>query len=451
MNLALLETVISNISDVVCGWPLIATVLVLGILTTIMLGGVQFKYFLDSWRFIFAPAKQTAAASDAITPFQAFINALSASIGNGSIAGMGVAMFLGGPGAAFWILIFGIFYLSIRFSEVCASCLWPQKEPGAVLGGPMSYLKRFPYIGSALAAIYCVFILFYTFIAGSAMQSNSIGIVLNQLTGAPLILIGGVLFCALLYIAFGGSKRIMMAAEAIIPFKVGIFFITVIAVLVTHYTQIIPALILIIKSGMSWQSFSGGLVGVGIQQAMSQGLIKTINATEAGVGTAGILFGATEGQDPVRNGIMSMSTAFISNYLVCFVIMLCFVATGSWNSGLQSTALFSATISTTFGWLGCWIASFLALSFGLGVAVAYIFIGKQCWMYLTKGRGITLYNLIFCFAAAAGTVGSISIVWNLVNLVNAGLIFINVLGLVYLLPHLKKALKTYTIREKRNN
>jgi AGCS family alanine or glycine:cation symporter len=441
MTIATLDSIVASISSFMWGWPLIIGVIASGIIMTVALGGIQFTRFFDAWRYVFAPAAEAESKnSEAISPFQAFINVLSASIGNGAFVGMAVAMFLGGPGAAFWIFIFGILYMPIRFCEVCASSLFSDSK--SALGGPMIYLKKVPG-GSVLTVLYAISIIIYTFIGGSAIQCNSIAIGLKNITHISLPILGVLLFLFFAYIATGGSQRIMWAAEKIIPVKVGLFFIALICVLIYNWAGIIPALKLIIQSGLSLQSLSGGLIGITIQQSIRWGLVQTINATESGVGTAGILFGSAQGQSAARNGIMAMAATFVSNYLVCFVMMLAFVATGTWNNGLTGIDLVIAMLSTTFGCtLGSIIATFLSIAFGLGVAVAYIFIGKQCWISLTKNNNTTLFTVLFCLSAFLGAIFPVATAWNLIAVPIALLIIINLGGLLYLLPQIKKSLTT---------
>jgi alanine or glycine:cation symporter, AGCS family len=270
-----------------------------------------------------------------------------------------------------------------------------------------------------------------------------------SITTMPKIIIALVIALLVAYIALGGSARIMKASEKIIPIKVGLFFIATGTVLILHYQSIIPALLIIVKSGLNINAFASALLGISIQNALCQGLTKSLNATEVGLGTAGILFGATSQGDAVKNGIMSMLIAFISNYCVCFLVMLMFVATGTWTSGLASTALVSQTYSTTFGGLGCWISALLSIFFGLGVLVAYTFIGQQCWNVLTRGRFTYGFVILFCLAAFTGPLISISLVFNPIDIVNAGLIILNLSGLLYLLPKIAK--ETYTWEKQNNN
>jgi AGCS family alanine or glycine:cation symporter len=238
----------------------------------------------------------------------------------------------------------------------------------------------------------------------------------------------------------GGAERIVTVSEAIIPVKVGLFFSSIFIVLAYHYQQIIPALYLIIQGAFSPVALAGGMLGFGIQQAMRFGIFRGLNASEAGLGSAAILFGATGSKRPVRDSVMSMMGPFISSNLVCFLIALSLVASGVWSSGHKGLSLTIAAYETVFGWFGGWLVTFLAISFGLGVLVAYAYITRACWLFLTNGRFHSLYTALFCAMTFFGSVAEVEIVWNSTDLINAFLLGINLFGILWLLPYIRKGL-----------
>ena len=170
----------------------------------------------------------------------------------------------------------------------------------------------------------------------------------------------------------------------IVPLKVGLFFVSAVMILMFHYQSIIPALKLLLIAD-STAAFAGGIAGFTIQQAMQYGILRSINATESGLGTAAILFGSTGSVHPVRDGIMAMATSLVSA-LVCFTVSLCIVASGVWNSGATSTALTIAAYQSVFGSIGGWLVTFLSTAFGIGVMVSYAYITKAAWDTITGNR-----------------------------------------------------------------
>lgn len=432
-------------------WPLIIFIVGTGLIFTVALNFIQFRYFFRSWKYVLMPEKKHAARLNAayISPFEAFINALSASIGNGSLAGMATAIYSGGPGAGFWIFVLGFFSMIVRFAEVFAGTYFIEKTSmGITRGGPMSYLHHVPG-KSFLPGFYAFFCLLLTFVSGNAMQCNSISLGLERTLNIDPRIIAAILFIFLLYVMLGGAQRIIKVSDKIVPIKVLLFFVATFIALAYHYSLIWPALVIIFKSAFTSQAVGGALVGYSIQNAIHYGISNTTNATEAGLGTAALLFGATGSQHPVRSGIMSMASAFISNYLVCFMLMVLFVASGTWQSGLTSTPLTIAAYSSALGNLGGWTVNFLTIAFGMGVLVAYAFIGRECWMFLTNGKYLNVYNILYCIMAVVGSLAQVGLVWQSINIVNAGLVIINLYGLLILLPIIRKNVQQFIREDKK--
>lgn len=436
-----LNELVLKINDFVWGWPLIIYVVGAALIVTISLGFIQFRYFFRSWKYLLSP--QVGSAEGEMTPLQAFGNALSTSLGNGSIAGSATAIYQGGPGAAVWIFVFGLLGMVLRFAEVYLATAFPPKNyKGSLVGGPMVYLSKVPG-GAVLPFIYAFFMLLLGLFSGNAMQANSIRLGLVRILGVDPRIVAVILFAFVIYVMVGGAKRIVKISDAIVPIKVGLFFLTAFIVLGYHITSIIPALKTIFIGAFTPNALVGGAMGYAVQQAIRYGLSRTANASEAGLGTAAVLFGGSGTQDPVKSGIMSMASSFISANLVNFSIALMIVASGVWGSGLTSIDLTSAAYETVFGAPGGWIVTFLTMSFGLGVIVSYAYVCRACWMYLTDGRFMNVFIALFCLLTLWGGLERVDVVWNSIDIVVAGLLITNLYGILYLLPVIKKGIEQY--------
>ncbi|MBN1549355.1 sodium:alanine symporter family protein [Candidatus Babeliales bacterium] len=436
-----INAAILKIGEVVWGWPMVAFVLIACLVLMVALRFVQFRYFFHAWRVTFAPSSDASTKSD-MTPFQAFVNALSSSIGNGSLAGVATAIYSGGPGAALWIFVFGFLAMGLRFSEAYLGTVFNAKDAGETFGGPFIYLKKVPG-GVILANVFAIFFFLIGMVSGNAMQANSVSLSLDRAFGISPWYVAVALFLFVLYALLGGAHRIVILSEAITPIKVALFFISAFIVFGYHYTTLIPALLLIIKSGLSIKAFTGGAIGYTIQQAMRFGVARTINSSEAGLGTAAVFFGASGGKRPVDNGFMAMLGTFISANLVCFLLAWIIVASGVWNSGLTSTPLTSAAFETVFGTAGGWIVTFLAVTFGIGVLVAYSYAARMSWLFLTKNKHLWLFNIIFPSVALVGAVAKVDIIWNSGDIINACLIVMNMYGILWLLPMIRRDVLAY--------
>lgn len=446
IEISFIERLIERANTFIWGWPLILFFLLVGLIATCMLRGIQMTHFFHAWKLLFASADIKKKEDAEISPLQAFINILSTSIGNGSLAGMATAIYSGGPGAAFWVLVIGFFGLIIRFCEVYLSDIQTQKIHGILLGGPMIYLRRVPG-GKWIPYVYTFFCLLLAFTMGNAMQTNSISVGIIAMTGmSPYIIASGVLIF-MAYLIFGGAERILRASDIIVPFKVGLFFISAFYVLIYHYKEIIPALHSIVVGAFNPQALTGGIIGYTVLSAIRFGMSRSLNATETGLGTASILFGSTGQQKPVESGLIAMISAFVSNYLVCFLLMLIIIASGVWNNGQTSTALTISAFQTAFGQLGGWVVILLSIFFGMGVLVSYAFIGREAWKFLTNGRYLTIYSAIYCVMAVFGVLVKVDLIWSFSDLVVGGLTLINIFGIMWLLPEIRKGVLDY----KKNN
>jgi AGCS family alanine or glycine:cation symporter len=204
----------------------------------------------------------------------------------------------------------------------------------------------------------------------------------------------------------------------------------------------LSALHLIITSALTPSALAGGAFGFTIQEAMRYGMLRSIFATESGLGTAAILFGFTGSDQPIKDGLMSMISTFVSA-LVCFLVGLCIVASGAWSSGLDSTALTIASFETVFGQFGGWIVSFLSITFGIGVLVTYAYITRAAWLAVTNGKYLMVFTVSYALATFLGAIMPVQMLWDAIDVVNATMLIINLAGIAYLLPVIVKGLRAY--------
>jgi len=426
---------ISFIPDYLWSWPLPLLFLIAGVASSFAFRFVQFTHFFTSWRLILFPSK-TIESKETLSPIQAFLSTLSAVMGNGSLVGMATAMYAGGPGAAFWLLIFGLFAMPVRFTEVLASAVFTVKTDRGERGGPMVYLARIPG-GTWLPYVFSFICLCYCFVAASLMQSNSITGGITEVTGIQPWITALVIFFFLIYIMFGGASRIISFSETLAPVKVILFVLATGSVIIYFAPQFFVALKLMVKGAFATKAFMGGLTGHVMSNALRLGIARVVNASETGLGSASVMFGATGGKKPAESSVMSMALVFTIQ-MVCFFIMLAFTMAGTWNSGKTAMPLVIATYSTVFGTLGAWVAVALAVLFGVGTLVGYAFIGRECWLFLTKGRWEWVFLAIYCIMAPIGALSNVEFVWNMVDLVVAGLTICNLYGLLWLIPSMRK-------------
>jgi len=434
-----MQLCLKAILDQILGWPIILYVLGLSFVCTIATKWIQIRCFFTAWKTALQPAEEEKTASADMTPLQAFINTLSSNLGNSSLAGMATALFAGGPGAAIWVLIAGFLLMAVRFAEIYLSLyLSKDDRKKSKFGGPMRYLHEVPF-GAALAYLYAAFGLCYGLLVGNAVQTNSIALSLHTTWHISPYMTAALLFLFVAYVMSGGAQRIAKMNEAIVPIKVVVFFAASIALLLYHYQSLIPSLQLMLASAFTCKAIAGGAAGFGIQMAMRFGISRVVFATESGLGTAAIMFGSTGSKKPIEDALLGMLSTFISS-VVCFLVAWCIVASGVWDNGLTSTALTIASFETVFGQVAGWIVSFLSLSFGAGVLVAYGYITQETWRYVTNDRYPLLFVALFSATAFWGAIANVGSVWFAGEVANAGMLFINLFGITYLLPVLYRGI-----------
>jgi AGCS family alanine or glycine:cation symporter len=442
------------INNYVESWLLIIFVLGVSIACTIALRFVQFRYFAKAWKYLFAPT-EGGAKSD-LTPFQAFMNTLSSNIGNGNIVGPAWAVYAGGPGSLFWMAVSGILLMAVRFSEVFLSLFFAQtvkpQETKRALGGPMLYLQQLPF-GRYLSYIYAVFCLFYVLLFANSFQAQSISSALEKTWGVPVLATGIAIALFVIYLVMGNTQRIAKASETLVPVKVLVFAITTISVLVYHHAALAGAFKLIFSHAFTSQAIAGGALGFSIQLAMRFGMIRAVMAMEAGLGTAAIMFGFTGSKQPEKDAIMSMLSTFLTTG-VCFISGLCIVVSGVWehaaalNPANAGPHLVIEAFSTTFGAYGSWAVSFLAASFGLGVLAAVVYVVRELWLFLTGGRFLMIGMIIYVLFAFWGSISDARLVFDTGDLAVAVLLFINLFGILYLLPVARRGITQFMAAEK---
>lgn len=432
--------VMHGIVTIALGWPFIIFVAVTSLCCTITYGFIQFRYFFASWKMVLFPSEVTVGADKAeLSPLQAFINSLGMSLGNGAIAGVAASICIGGPGAIFWLVVTGLFLMAIRFAEIYLSIYYT--DISARIGGPTIYLKNL-FAGKQISILYTILALGYANIVGNAIQVNAISISLQTISDIKPLFIAIGTFLFVLYIMLGGAQRILKISDKLVPFKVGLFFISSLIVLLYHWQSLFEAIRLICCSAFSSEAVLAGTVGYSVQQAIRSGMLRCIMATEAGLGTSGILYGATESKKPADDAIMSILTVFIST-VVCFLVGLSIIVSGVWNCGLTSTALTITCYKTVFGAFGGIVVTALAMSFGMGLIVSYGFIARELWSYLTSGRHELLGNIIYCLFATMGALCNAHVLWVFGDLINAGMIVLNILGILVFNKVIKDGIATY--------
>ena len=405
-----------------------------GLFLTLRLRFVQVRRFGDACRAAFV--RRGTGSTGALTPFQAFMTALGASIGTGNIAGVATAIVSGGPGALFWIWLYGFVAMAIKFGEAVLGITFRETRAGTVLSGPMYYLRdglRSPFLAWLFALVAAVAALTTT----PFTQPNSMALVLNTVVGIPKIVSGIVIAVLTWLVIIGGIKSIGRAAEKLSPLKVGLYLAGGLIVILFNAARIPAVFRLIFEGAFSMQAAAGG--GLGILVAMRYGIARGIYANEAGYGTAAVAYGTAQSAQPVQQGLNAVMEVFIVSFVTSTISAMTILLTGVWQSGLTSTAAVAAGFNTVIPVAGGYIVAFCAFLFGYTTLIGWAYYGEQFFEYIL-GRRVTMpYRWIYCLLIPFGAVSKVATVWAWGDLMNTLQVFPNLIGVVGLSAIVAKA------------
>ena len=422
---AVLGRGIFRAADLAFGPWTVALLLGTGLFLTARLRLVQVRHFGDAVRSL-RPA--AGAGPGALTPFQAFMTALAASIGTGNIAGVAAAIVSGGPGALFWIWCYGFFATAIKFSEAVLGIRY-RSVGERLSAGPMHYLRD----GLSLPRLGWL----YALLAGTAAltttpftQPNSIAVVLeSELHVSPLTT--GIVVAVLAWmVIIGGVRWIGRVAERLSPVKVLLYLAGGLLVIVVHADRLPETLALVFREAFSFRAAAGSATGVGIVVAMRYGLARGIYANEAGYGTAAVVYGAARSERPAQQGYAAVMEVFVVSFVTSTISALTILVTGVWRSGLTSTAAVAEAFNHAVPVVGGWIVAFCAFLFGYTTLIGWAYYGEQFLEYLLGRWVVRPYRWTYCGLVVLGATSRVELVWAWGDLMNGLQILPNLVGLV---------------------
>jgi AGCS family alanine or glycine:cation symporter len=412
--------------DAIFGPWTVGLLLGTGLFLSIRLRFVQVTRFREALRTMLPEA---GTGPGALTPFQAFMTALGASIGTGNIAGVATAIVSGGPGALFWIWCYGFFATAIKFCEAVLGIHFRKSGSAGLSAGPMHYLRD--GIGSpALGWIYALVAGVAALTTTPFTQPNSMALVLHSEFAIPTRVSGAVIAVLAALVILGGIQSIGRAAEKLAPLKVGLYLAGGLWVILYHAREVPAVLALVVREAFGVGAVAGGAAGVGIMVAMRYGLARGIYANEAGYGTAAVVYGAARSERPVQQGLNAVMEVFIVSFVTSTISALTILVSGVWRSGLTSTAVVAQAFDTAIPHVGGWIVAFCAFLFGYTTLIGWAYYGEQFLEYVLGRRVVLPYRIIYCVLIFFGAQGKVETVWAWGDLMNGLQIFPNLVGLI---------------------
>jgi alanine or glycine:cation symporter, AGCS family len=390
---------------------------------TVRTGFVQVRRFGEAWRV--ALVRRSPDGTGALTPFQAFMTALGASIGTGNIAGVATAIVSGGPGALFWIWVYGFVATAIKFAEAVLGMTFRETRGDTVLSGPMYYLRdglRSPALAWIFALVAAVAALTTT----PFSQPNSMALVLHSVFGIRPLVSGVVIAVLTWLVIIGGISSIGRAAEKLSPLKVGLYLAGGLVVIGFNLTRIPAVLSQVVSEAFTTRS----ALGFGMFAAMRYGIARGVYANEAGYGTAAVAYGTARSAQPTLQGLNAVVEVFVVSFVTSTISAMTILLTGVWQSGVTSTAAVAAGFNTVMPTFGGWIVAFCTFLFGYTTLIGWAYYGEQFFEYIL-GRAVTRpYRWIYCLLIPFGAISKVDLVWAWGDLMNALQVFPNLIGVI---------------------
>ncbi|MBD1401452.1 alanine/glycine:cation symporter family protein [Pelovirga terrestris] len=413
------------VGDLVWGPPMLLLLVGTGVFLTFRLRGLQFTKLWYAHKLIFT--KDQKSEGD-ISHFQALTTALAATIGTGNIAGVATAIFLGGPGAVFWMWMTGLVGMATKYSEAILAVKYRVTDSrGEMCGGPMYYIERglgwkwlgvlFAFFGAAAA-----------FGIGNMVQSNSVAAAVTSTFSVSPTITGIVLAVLTALVVLGGIKSIGRVTAYLVPFMAAIYVAGGLIVVLINVAEIPAAFGAIFAGAFGGEAAFGGAVGAAIRYGVARGVFSN----EAGLGSAPIAAAAARTDYPGRQALVSMTQTFIDTIVVCTITALAILTSGALATGETGAALTTAAFNVGLPGTGGIIVAIGIILFAYSTILGWCYYGEKCMEYLISEKAVIYYRVVFVLFVFVGAVAKLDFVWTFSDVMNGLMAVPNLIGLLLL-------------------
>lgn len=443
--LDIITSVNGKINGFVWGPVMLVLLVGTGVYLTIRTGGIQVRYFgfilKNTIGSLFAKKGKDHGAN--LSPFQAVSTAMAATVGTGNIAGVTGAIFVGGPGAVFWMWVSAFFGMCTKYSEIALAMKYRVKdENGVYKGGPMYYIEN--GLGKNwkwLAVIFAILGGLASFGIGNIAQSNEIAGAMESLMGINPMITGIILAVIVAIVILGGVQRIGQVTSLLVPFMACFYILAGIAVILLRITHVPAALVQIFTSAFSFEAVGGGVMGYAIMVAMRQGFARGVFSNEAGLGSAPIAHATSSTEEPAEQAIWGVFEVFVDTIIICTITAMTILLSGLElgadalsnyaSNGAAAAAAFNQVLP---GIIGGKILEICLLFFALSTILSWSYYGERCFGYLTGGNKAVdmIYKGIFIVVVVFGATGSGTLMWDISDTLNGMMAIPNLVALLAL-------------------
>ncbi len=440
-----INTLVNQLNGVVWGPPMLVMILGTGLFLMLRLKFMPLSKIGAGFKLMWQGRQKGDEQSGEISPFQALMTCLAATVGTGNIAGVATAIFLGGPGALFWMWCTALVGMATKYSEVVLAVHYREKdERGEHVGGPMYAIKnglgkKWLWLGTAFA----IFGGFAGFGIGNMVQVNSMAAALHTTFNTPLWVTGVVTMVVVGLVILGGIKRIGKVAATLVPFMCVAYIIAAMVVLVVNAAEIPKAFEMIFTYAFTPIAATGGFAGAAVMAAIRFGVARGIFSNEAGLGTAGIAQAAGTTNSPVRSGMIGMLGTFIDTIIICSMTGLAIITSGVWTSGASGAALSAAAFEQAMPGVGGYILTLALVIFAFTTILGWSYFGEKCWEYMVGTKSILPFRILWVVAVPFGAIAQLDFAWLVADTLNGLMAIPNLLSLLLLSPIVVKLTKDH--------
>jgi alanine or glycine:cation symporter, AGCS family len=427
-----------TLNAIVWGPPLIVLLMGAGVFLTIATGLIQVRRFGFAFREVFGKLFRPSKGDGSVTPFQALATALASTVGVGNIAGVSTAIFLGGPGALFWLLVSGFLGMSTKFAEIAVALHYRERDAGGTMRGGAMYvlqnIRGLKWMGSVFALLTAA----AAFGIGNMVQANSVAEAAYSSFAVPHWITGTVLAALAASVVLGGIRRIAEVTQVLVPFMCAAYLVGALVVAVRYASQIVPVAQLVLESAFTGHAAAGGFAGATIMTALRFGIARGLFSNEAGLGSAPMVHSSAITDHPVRQAGYGIIEVFIDSMVVCLLTGFVVLATGAWQTGENGAALAGLAFSRGLpGEWGHFIVSASLMLFAFSTIIGWAFYGETGIGYLFGAKAIAPYRMAWIVFVFVGATGSLQTVWSVADTLNGMMAVPNLIAVLVSIPLLR--------------
>lgn len=443
-----LINILQAITDVVWGPGMLVLLVGTGVYLTFRLRFLTFRMiphgFANLWK-----GRHHGDHGGELSPFNALMTACAATIGTGNIVGVATAIFVGGPGALFWMWMTALVGMATKFAEIVLAVHYREVTPaGNYVGGAMYFIKnglgqKWVWLGTCFAIFGGV----ACFGIGNLVQNNSIAGALEATFSIPTWVTAVGLFLVVGAVVIGGVQRIGEVAGKLVPFMAVIYIIVSLIIIVLNIGEVPKVFAFVVKDAFTPTAAQGGFLGATVMMAIRMGMARGVFSNEAGLGSAPIAHAAAATDSPVKQGFIGMLDVFIDTLIVCSMTGFVILVTDSWTLGLNGAALTAKAFETSLPGLGSGIVAICLTFFALTTCLGWAVYGERCLIYLFGDKIQKPFRVIFCLVVPLGCLGKLDVVWIIADMFNALMAIPNLVGILLLSPVLLRLVDEYLKNE----